>query len=405
MKTVFLSPEPPYPLHGGGAYRTASLIHYFAAFGPVDLILISATGQPALLPPGLVRKQHVIPLKRNSRTLAARILRNAGRAIRGVPPLSDRMSGLGVEISAALAAERYDFGIIEHFWCAGYLPELAAACHSTILDLHNIESILHRRSAALGPLPVRAGHLRFASAARRSESLLLPRFSRTLVTSEADAATAAAIAPTANLTIYPNSFPLLSPPSQTTERIVVFSANFEYHPNIDAVRFLIGSIWPVIRRSHPAHRLLLVGRGEKHIRHLLPDNHFEDGIECTGPVETSFHEIARAEVVIAPLRTGSGTRLKIIEAWAAARPVVATTLAAEGLRAVHNQNLILADTPDEFSAAVCSLLDNPLEALRLSAAGRETYENYYTWNNSWNILDVALHLSRTPGLAGYTEIA
>ena len=68
MEVLMLSPEPPYPLNCGGAFRMASLLHYFARFAKVDLILISDSGDPALLPPGLVRSQHVIPLSRNSRS-------------------------------------------------------------------------------------------------------------------------------------------------------------------------------------------------------------------------------------------------------------------------------------------------------------------------------------------------
>ena len=73
MRTLMLSPEPPYPLHGGGAYRTASLLHYLAQFSQPDLILISESGQPALLPPGLVKNQAVVPLPRHEKDLISRL--------------------------------------------------------------------------------------------------------------------------------------------------------------------------------------------------------------------------------------------------------------------------------------------------------------------------------------------
>ena len=85
MQVLMLSPEPPYPLNGGGAFRTASLLHYFAQLGPVDLILLSQNGKPALLPPGLVRSQQVIPLPRHNASVVARYARNARRAVRGIP--------------------------------------------------------------------------------------------------------------------------------------------------------------------------------------------------------------------------------------------------------------------------------------------------------------------------------
>src|SRR5216683_3238167 len=102
MQVLMLSPEPPYPLDSGGAFRTASLLHYFARFAEVDLILISANGRPALLPPGLVRSQQVIAIPHHNPGVAARYFRNAGRAIRGVPPLIDRFAGLSAPIERAI---------------------------------------------------------------------------------------------------------------------------------------------------------------------------------------------------------------------------------------------------------------------------------------------------------------
>src|SRR5580658_2416564 len=129
MQVLMLSPEPPYPLDGGGAFRTASLLHYFARFAQVDLILFSASGRPALIPPGLVRSQQVITLPHHNPGLAARYLRNASRAIRGVPPLIDRFAGLSAPIERMIQGRRYDLGLVEHFWCAPYIDPLQGYCN------------------------------------------------------------------------------------------------------------------------------------------------------------------------------------------------------------------------------------------------------------------------------------
>src|SRR5580658_8886501 len=293
MEVLMLSPEPPYPLEGGGAYRIASLLHYFARFAEVDLILISESGKQALLPPGplhsqLARTQQVVPLPHHSRGLPARYARNAGRAIRGVPPLIDRVSGLGSLIERAIAGRTYDIGVVEHFWCAPYIEQLSACCDTTILDLHNIESALHDRCAHLpgaGAGLMRAGHRRFASASRKLEADLFPRFSLVLATSKEDAAIAGQIAPQARMAVYPNSLPWVETPQSAELSTVVFSANFEYHPNIDAVGFLVREIWPFVRARCPGVRLRLVGRGDAFVRHLLPPGTAEQtGIEVTGPI-------------------------------------------------------------------------------------------------------------------------
>jgi len=400
---LMLSPEPPYPLNGGGAYRTASLVHYFRRFADVDLIQISESGEPALLPPGLVRSQKVIALPPHGKGWLARYLRNAGRAMRGVPPLIDRLSGLDHAIARAIGTERYDIGIIEHFWCAPYVEQLAAVCAITVLDLHNIESVLHERCAIVERGLVALGHQRFAAVSRRLERQLLPRFSLVLVTSEAEAERAGRLAPSAQIQMYPNALPWVAMPQIVTQPVVVFPANFEYHPNIDAVRFMVAEIWPEVKKLRPELRLRLVGRGDRFIRHLIPSGM---DIELTGAVPSTFEEIAAAAIVIAPLRTGSGTRIKILEAWAAGRPIVATPLAAEGLRVQDGSNdggnIVLAADPAGFAAAIVRVLSDPVSTQRMALAGRHTFERHYTWEAAWWNLDANLQVTRITELNRYT---
>ena len=400
---VMLSPEPPYPLHGGGAYRIASLLHYFAQFADVDLIQISETTRPALLPAGLVRSQTVIPLPPHSRATLARFIRNARRAIVGVPPLIDRLAGLGSEIAQALTARKYDLGIIEHFWCAPYVTLLREACSTTVLDLHNVESSLHERCASipagrfnLSQMAIRAGHRWFAKSARCLESKWIEQFDLTLVTSQADLQRASKLAPSAKYVIYPNSLPARELPAQAEARVVVFSGNFEYHPNADAVRFLTGELWPSITNQFPECKLRLLGRGAECVRDLARPG---DSIELTGMVEDAAAEIAKAALVIVPLRTGSGTRVKILEAWSAARAVISTPLGAEGLRFADGENIVLAGTASELINGVATLLRNPDYRIRLGQKGRETFEQYYTWPAAWSQLDSALRPQIMPGIA------
>lgn len=398
---LILTPEPPYPLHGGGAFRIASLVQYFARQAAVDLILFSERGQPAVLPPGLVRSQKVIALPVHDKSPLSRYFRNARRAIRGVPPLIDRLAGFADELNALLAGSHYDVGIVEHFWAAPYLPQIARVCEKTVLDLHNIESVLHARSAQTSSGLMAAGHARFADRSRAYEGDLLPRFSLVLAASENDAAVAQQIAPTARIAVYPNALPATDMPAVEEEPVVVFSGNFEYHPNIDAVAWLMSAVWPEIRRRCPDLRLRLVGRGESFIRHLLPTGL---DVEATGAVEDARAAIARARIVIAPLRSGSGTRIKILEAWAAGRPVVATSLAAEGLKCRDNNNIIIANTPEEFGTSIARLNADPSRRAELAVHGRRLFEEKYTWPAAWKLLDPIPLIHRT-STGRYTEEA
>jgi len=158
----------------------------------------------------------------------------------------------------------------------------------------------------------------------------------------------------------------------------------EYHPNVDAVRFFRHEIWPLLRDRHPSLVWRLVGKNPNAV------SQFTDGdsrIEVIGPVPDAVGEIARSRIAVVPLRAGSGTRLKILEAWAAGLPVISTTLGAEGLPARHEEHLLLADTPEKFVLDVTRLLSCPELCETLGAAGRFLLEKEFTWESAWKMLD------------------
>src|SRR5258708_13603050 len=101
-----------------------------------------------------------------------------------------------------------------------------------------------------------------------------------------------------------------------------------------------------------------------------------------GYVTDIVAEVGRAAIAIAPLRIGGGTRLKIVEAMALARPVVATPIGAEGIEVQHGRDLLLADEPRDFANAVLRLLAKPAEAAALGLRGRRFVEEAYSWDTS-----------------------
>lgn len=386
MTALVLAPESPYPMRGGGAIRTASLLHYLARKYDVDLIVFRQPGAPhpsTSMPQGLVRRLVAIDLPPNGRGMAARALRNGARLVRRVPPLVDRFAGFEREIARAVEGRRYEVGLVEHSWCAAYLEQIAPACKCTILDLHNIESILHARCAASEPRAAAVAHRVFAKASQQFESEWLPRFSQVLATSESDAAAAKAIAAAATVCVYPNAIPTRPLPAETRSRRIVFSGNMEYHPNRAAVRFFHREIWPVLRDSHAELKWRLVGKNSEAVRTIARG---DERIEILGEVEDAVAELARAEVAIVPLLAGSGTRLKILEAWCAGTPVVSTSIGAEGLSARDGEHLIIADGAQPFRDAIGRLLAGKGQAERIAASGRLLLEKEFTWEKAWGRL-------------------
>ena len=389
-RALVLSPEAPYPLAGGGALRTASLLHYLARRYAVDLIVFRQPEAPdpaAALPPELVRRVTVLDLPVHRRDVAARAWRNAARLTRRIPPLVDRFAGFERQVADAVEGCRYELALVEHSWCAPYLDSISAACRRTVLDLHNIESVLHARCAAAEPAGPAFMHRVFQRASLRLERKWLPGYSCILAASETDAATVRAIAPRCKVRVYPNAIPAPHFPGRRApghEKVIVFSGNLEYHPNLAAVRFFRSEVWPRLRAEWPNLIWRLVGKNPEAIRAVVAG---DPRIEIRGPVDDAVSELARADIAVVPLLAGSGTRFKILEAWAAGLPVVSTTLGAEGLPARQEVDILLADGAPEFAQAVSRLLACTDLAERLGRAGRLLLQNEFTWEKAWENVD------------------
>jgi glycosyltransferase involved in cell wall biosynthesis len=385
---LFLSPEAPYPIAGGGSLRSASLLEYLARRYDVDVIVFRQPGAPdpaGLIPNRLTRSVTVLDLPAHRRSLAARALRNAGRVVRRVPPLVDRFAGFSAAIARAVGGGHYDIGVIEHSWCAPYLEQLSPVCSRTVLDLHNVESVLHARCAATEGGATAAAHRVFQGVSEKLERALLPRFSLVLATSQADAKIVRTIAPHATVAIYPNALPAKALPEAGDEEAVVFSGNMEYHPNFTAVRFFRREIWPQLRERWPRLVWRLVGSNPAAVRRFTEG---DERIEVAGSVPDAVSELARSRVAVVPLLSGSGTRLKILEAWAAGLPVVSTTLGAEGLPLRDGETGLLADGAEAFVDAVTRLLTCKELRYRIGTAGRVLLEKEFTWETAWKKLDL-----------------
>jgi glycosyltransferase involved in cell wall biosynthesis len=386
-KALFLSAEAPYPAVGGGALRSASLLEYLARSYAVHAIVFRQSCDPSpdlAIPTGRVEKLDVIDLPYHSKQPMARVMRNAWRIVRNRPPLVDRFSGFADHISKLLTGAQYATAVIEHFWCAPYVAQVRPHAKSVILDLHNIESIWHTRLAASENAPRSWALGRFATASVALERTLLPKFDLILATSDSDAELACQLAPGTNVSVYPNALPETAQPRRLEQQAIVFSGNLEYPPNISAVRFFRENIWPILEARWPELKWRILGKNPGAIRHIVAGH---PRIELTGFVEDAVTVLAECQVAVIPVLAGSGTRVKILEAWAAGTPVVSTTLGAEGLNCSHEAQLLIADEPQRFADAVTRLLASPQDRARIGSEGRRLFEERYTWPAAWKTLD------------------
>lgn len=144
-----------------------------------------------------------------------------------------------------------------------------------------------------------------------------------------------------------------------TEGLVTMVGAFGYGPNIDGAQWFLEAVWPLVQQQRPQSQVVLAG---------LHSEQFDHGV---GFVEDLDAHYQSASVAIAPLLSGSGTRIKILEAWARCVPVVSTTIGIEGLRAVNDEHALIADDPVMFAKHVVDLLDDPDRRRRIANSARD----------------------------------
>ncbi len=162
------------------------------------------------------------------------------------------------------------------------------------------------------------------------------------------------------------------------EHDVLFVGSFGHSPNRDALEWLLAEIWPRVRRLRPEARLAIVGA---HPPSEVIAHHGRDGVEVFGTVADTAAFYRGARVLLAPIRAGSGTRLKLLEAFASALPVVGTKLAAEGLAVRAGEHLLTAETAEDLALATARLLGDPELARELGEAARRLAVERYDWRH------------------------
>jgi glycosyltransferase involved in cell wall biosynthesis len=156
--------------------------------------------------------------------------------------------------------------------------------------------------------------------------------------------------------------------------------------NTDGIQWFVQEIWPIIARGRPDARLRILGKQPPPAVLALQ----KPGVEVVGFVEDLRPSLAEAAAVVVPLRLGSGTRLKIVEAMAMGKAVISTHLGAEGLEVEHGKDILLADEPEGFAREVLRVLHEPVLAARLGAAARALAVDRYAWSTAAMTLESLL---------------
>jgi glycosyltransferase involved in cell wall biosynthesis len=172
----------------------------------------------------------------------------------------------------------------------------------------------------------------------------------------------------------------------------------DWYPNREAVRFLAREVWPAVAGDDPAWRLDILGRHPP--RALLALAKRDPRVEVPGFVPDVRPYLARAGIYVCPIRDGGGTRLKVLDALAAGKALVATGLAVEGIAVEPEVHFLRAETPAEFSAQVHRLAGDIALRAELGRQGRLLVERCYAWPVVGRSLLEAYHGARNPAGVG-----
>jgi glycosyltransferase involved in cell wall biosynthesis len=250
----------------------------------------------------------------------------------------------------------------------------------SVIDLHNIYSLLAHRTAEEEPNWLKRAFLRRqARLLAAMESKAARECTALLAVSHQEAEHfrslgAKAVHAVPNGVDYPAlaDLPVGRPADQP---VVLFLGTMSWRPNAAAASFLAINVMPRVRLKFPSARLLVVGRDPPPDLKALSG---ANGVVVTGGVPDVKPYLLEASVMAVPLDTGGGTRLKILEAFAAGLPVVSTSVGAEGIDATPGTHLILAERP-AFAAALVDLLSSPAAAASMATEARVLARDVYDW--------------------------
>ncbi|RME83942.1 MAG: glycosyltransferase [Caldilineae bacterium] len=391
MKILLLTPQFPYPPHQGTTLRNFNLIKGLARRHRLRLFSLLAPGDAPAGTPVTDLVEHLVTAEQPRRSMARR--------------LRDLVSTPLPDMALRLWDPRNFDTLLEH--CRAHPPDvlqieaiemapylfglLAAGVRPPriVYDAHNAETLLQRRAFLAD---VRRPRRWVGAVYSAIQTLKLRRYERRLLrsvdaaaaVSEADAAELRSMAPDLPLAIVPNGVDLSAydprhpypNPYGRSGPNLVFTGKMDFRPNVDAALWFADRVLPLLHASNLGPHFWIVGKSpHPRLRRLRnrPD------ITITGAVPDIQPYLAHADLFVAPLLAGGGTRLKILEAMAMQKPVVSTRLGADGFPVQDGVQLALADTPARFAARCLELLQHPERAAELARRGHAFVTAHYGW--------------------------
>lgn len=377
MRILFLSPRQCWPPVSGAKLRDYHLARALGQRSELTYVYFADSNDQAS-EKALDFCRRVVPIPRPAMYTPAKLVRGLlGR--QPLPIVNYSSSKMNAAASDIFRGQSFDLVHADSLHMESAVAGLRNA--RVIYNWHNIESELMFRYAQETGSALRRFYASITSRRlKRAESEILTSAFGHIVCSERERGQLLTISPAARIEVIENgvdvaAFEETARRAGTRHRLLFVGA-MSYHANIEAAVYFAREVWPAIRQRMPTWTLTLVGSNPHPRVQALAD---QPGIEVTGTVPDTRAYYREAIAAIAPLRSGSGTRLKILEAMAAGVPVVSTKLGAEGLAVVPGKHILLAESPAEWLEALASFECQGQLWQALRAAGLELVRSRYDW--------------------------
>lgn len=375
-----LTPYLPYPLLSGGQIRTYNLLKQLAKHHEITLFCLIKDDSERQFIPEIKKYCHKIQVFRRSKHpfTVTNILHTAFSRYPFLV-IRNHVPSVIKAAKSELAKEHYDLIHAETFYMMPHLPETSTP---VILVEQTIESVGYESYAQKAWWLLRKILEIDIQKIRHWEQHYWDIADRLIVMSEEDKqAIAAHVREPNKIAVVANGVDI-DWFSQVKKRAhehptILFVGTFKWLPNREAVAFLVKHVWPLIRKAVPEAQLHIVGNSPS--KTVLGYAKPEEGITITGNIPDIRDAFALADILIAPVFSGKGTRYKVLESLASGTPIVATSTAVEGLGLKPGVHIEIGDTAEILAEKTIALLKNPKQRASLASAGLRFVTTRYDW--------------------------
>jgi polysaccharide biosynthesis protein PslH len=374
MRVLYISVAYPLPANNGAKMRLWSLLRAIKTAGhEVTLACFAEPGEVAGTERELsavCAESDIVPLSFTRLSAGGDYLKRLLAIFSSSPFTIDRFRSdeMRARLEQRVRDRSFDVIVCDNVFSAINLPGNASP---VVMNSQNVEYVILSRYVQHEPNPFKALYARWeASKLRRFETAMYRRAVLAMACSHVDTALIRSLCPGIRTAVAQNVVDVSEYEVNADEEplTVVYQGGMDWFPNRDALEYFVRAIFPRVLREVPGVRLIAAGRNPSpQFRARFAD---VSALEFTGTLPDLRPVIAKSAVCVVPLRIGSGTRLKILEAGAMGKAMVSTTVGAEGLDFVPGREILIADNPAEFARNVIELLGDPARRKTMGEAAR-----------------------------------